>query len=55
MEEADVNTQTDVFLDRPPTPLFVPAKTGTDVSTQIEDGDVSLIEHLNAQVLKLTD
>lgn len=42
VEDADVNTQTDAFLDRPPTPLFVPAKTGTDVSTQIEDGDVGL-------------
>lgn len=40
VEEADVQTQTDAFLDRPPTPLFVPAKTGQDVSTQIEDGDL---------------
>jgi len=41
IEEADVDTQTDAFLDRPPSPLFVPAKTGKDVATQIEEGDVS--------------
>ena len=39
--EAEVCTQTDAFLDRPPTPLFVPAKTGMDAATQIEEGDVS--------------
>lgn len=38
--EADNTTQTDAFLDRPPTPLFVPQKTGTDVTTQIADGDL---------------
>ena len=42
VEEADIQTQTDAFLDRPPTPLFVPAKTGMDVATQIEEGDVSM-------------
>ncbi len=42
IEEADVQTQTDAFLDRPPTPLFIPAKTGLDVATQIQDGDVSI-------------
>lgn len=41
VEEADVQTQTDAFLDRPSTPLFVPAKTGQDAATQIEEGDVS--------------
>ena len=40
VEEADVHVQTDAFLDRPPTPLFIPAKTGVDVATQIEEGDV---------------
>eukprot|EP01137_Pigoraptor_chileana_P034929 Opistho-2@28196 len=38
--EADADTQTDAFIDRPPSPLFVPAKTGVDVATQIEDGDL---------------
>ncbi len=41
VEEADVQTQTDAFLDRPSTPLFVPAKTGMDAATQIQEGDVS--------------
>ena len=41
VEEADRQTQTDSFLDRPATPLFVPAKTGMDACTQILEGDVS--------------
>ncbi|KAI6657647.1 Radial spoke 3 protein [Oopsacas minuta] len=40
VEDADNFTQTDAFLDRPPTPLFVPAKTGRDVETQIGEGDL---------------
>ena len=40
IEEADVDTQTDAFLDRPPTPLYFPAKTGKDVATQILEGDL---------------
>lgn len=40
VEEADVDCQTDAFLDRPPTPLFIPAKTGMDVATQIYEGDL---------------
>ena len=43
VEETEIGTQTDAFLDRPPTPLFIPAKTGQDVATQIEEGDVSHI------------
>eukprot|EP00743_Colponemidia_sp_Colp-15_P000389 GILK01000447.1.p1 GENE.GILK01000447.1~~GILK01000447.1.p1 ORF type:complete len:406 (-),score=110.30 GILK01000447.1:257-1474(-) len=38
--ESTHETQTDFFLDRPSSPLFMPAKTGQDVSTQIEDGDL---------------
>lgn len=38
--EKDQNTQTDPLMDRPPSPLFVPAKIGRDVSTQIEPGDL---------------
>lgn len=41
IEEADVHTQTDAFLDRPPTPLFIPAKTGLDAATQIGEAEVS--------------
>ncbi|CAA9994883.1 unnamed protein product [Nesidiocoris tenuis] len=35
-----VFTQTDYFTDRPPTPEFVPAKTGVDTSTQIQPGEL---------------
>jgi len=38
--ERDVNTQTDPFMDRPPTPLFIPMKIGMDAETQIEAGDL---------------
>jgi hypothetical protein len=38
--EVDMECQTDAFLDRPPTPLFIPAKTGKDVATQILGGEV---------------
>lgn len=41
VEEADVEIQTDAFLDRPPSPLFIPAKSGVDIDTQIYEGDVS--------------
>ncbi|XP_029452493.1 radial spoke head protein 3 homolog [Rhinatrema bivittatum] len=40
IEEIDVSCQTDAFLDRPPTPLFIPAKSGADVATQIEEGEL---------------
>ena len=61
MEETEVATQTDAFLDRPPTPLFVPAKIGRDVATQIEEGDVSVllltwtIDKIRPQVLSLAE
>jgi radial spoke head protein 3 len=38
--EKDVETQTQAFLDRPPSPLFIPAKSGMDKDTQIEVGDL---------------
>eukprot|EP00163_Fabomonas_tropica_P001389 TRINITY_DN11042_c0_g1_i2.p1 TRINITY_DN11042_c0_g1~~TRINITY_DN11042_c0_g1_i2.p1 ORF type:complete len:384 (+),score=143.88 TRINITY_DN11042_c0_g1_i2:392-1543(+) len=38
--EADVTTQTDAFMDRPPTPLYIPKKTGVDIDTQIYEGDL---------------
>lgn len=40
IEEADVDVQTDAFLDRPASPLFIPQSTGKDIATQIEDGDL---------------
>merc|ERR1719265_1302270 len=38
--EFEAETQTDFLLDRPPSPLFMPAKIGVDVDTQIEHGDL---------------
>lgn len=32
---AEVQTQTDVFAERPPTPDYVPRKTGIDAATQV--------------------
>lgn len=40
VEENTVDTQTDPMMDRPPTPLYVPFKTGRDTETQIEEGDL---------------
>ena len=41
IEEADVECQTDAFLDRLPSPMFIPAKTGVDCETQILEGEVN--------------
>merc|ERR1719282_1154495 len=38
--EFEAETQTDFLLDRPPSPLFMPAKIGVDVETQIEEGEL---------------
>lgn len=38
--EKDAETQTHLFYDRPPSPLFIPIKTGRDVATQILAGDL---------------
>ncbi|CAL8108888.1 unnamed protein product [Calicophoron daubneyi] len=40
IEEGDNDCQTDAFLDRPPTPLYVAAKLGSDEETQILQGDL---------------
>lgn len=37
---SDMDCQTDAFLDKPAIPLFIPAKTGKDVGTQVEEGEV---------------
>lgn len=39
----DICTQTDLFLARPISPFYVPAKTGADVETQIYPGDVNSV------------
>lgn len=38
--EFEAETQTDFLLDRPPSPLFMPAKIGMDMETQIEEGEL---------------
>jgi len=38
--EHSIETQTDEFLDRPASPLFIPIKTGVDTGTQILEGDL---------------
>jgi hypothetical protein len=38
--EVEMGTQTEAFMDRPPTPLFMPSKTGEDKATQILPGDL---------------
>ena len=38
-EEAHIDTQTDAFLPKPPSPKYVPKKTGVDAFTQIELAD----------------
>merc|ERR1719460_3471308 len=38
--EADIETQTDAFMDQLPAPIFIPMKTGVDVETQIYEGDL---------------
>lgn len=38
--EVDAETQTQPFMDQPSSPLFVPAKTGQDMMTQIEPDDL---------------
>lgn len=36
----DMCTQTDLFIQRAVSPLYIPEKTGVDVETQIYPGDV---------------
>ncbi|KAJ1497565.1 Radial spoke head protein 3 [Coelomomyces lativittatus] len=40
LPEAYASTQTDAFLDRAPSPLYIPMKSGVDIGTQILDGDL---------------
>lgn len=38
--EKDIDTQTDALLDRPPSPMFIPKKSGKDRETQIWPGEL---------------
>ncbi|KAG6465350.1 hypothetical protein O3G_MSEX015094 [Manduca sexta] len=51
----EVGVQTDLFVDRPATPVYVPAKTGADVATQIYPGDGYVAELLPAALAALRD
>jgi hypothetical protein len=45
--ESDASCQTDLLLDRPDSPVYVPATVGLDVETQIYPGDVSFNRAIN--------
>jgi len=36
----EAETQTDFILERPQSPLFLPTKTGLDIATQVEEGEL---------------
>ncbi|KAJ3130522.1 Radial spoke head protein 3 [Nowakowskiella sp. JEL0407] len=38
--ESYAATQTDAFLDRAPSPLYIPQKSGVDVATQVYEGEL---------------
>lgn len=38
--EVNMETQTDAFLDRPPTPPYVPPKNGIDIEIQVDEADL---------------
>lgn len=40
IQTTEIEIQTDAFKDRPPSPLFIPAKSGKDAETQIEEGEL---------------
>ena len=42
--ETTTDTQTDEFLPKPPSPKYVPKKTGMDATTQIWDGDLFVFD-----------
>lgn len=37
---SEIHVQTDMFMDRPATPLYVPIKSGVDCSTQVYEGEL---------------
>ena len=58
--EYSVGVQSDFYIDRPPTPLFVPVKLGDDAGTQIEEGelfdfDVEIEPMLNTLCMRMVE
>ncbi|KAI8999461.1 radial spoke 3 [Gaertneriomyces semiglobifer] len=51
--EAYAATQTDAFLDRPPSPLYIPQKSGLDVATQIYEGELFDFEYEVQPILEV--
>uniref|UniRef100_H2MUI7 Radial spoke head 3 n=1 Tax=Oryzias latipes TaxID=8090 RepID=H2MUI7_ORYLA len=52
-EVKETECQTDAFLDRPETPLFLAAKTGKDAATQIYEGDLFDFEEEVQPILEI--
>ncbi|KAJ3217944.1 Radial spoke head protein 3 [Dinochytrium kinnereticum] len=51
--EAIAATQTDAFLDRAPSPLYVPQKSGLDVATQVLEGELFNFDYEVAPLLEV--
>ncbi|RVE66335.1 hypothetical protein OJAV_G00106500 [Oryzias javanicus] len=49
----EIECQTDSFLDRPETPIFIPSKTGKDAETQIDEGDLFDFEEEVRPILEI--
>jgi len=45
-DESEVATQTDYFMEKPVLPTYYPGKVGRDVCTQIEPGEVRVLNVL---------
>jgi hypothetical protein len=51
--EVDVDTQTEAYLDRPPSPLFIPSKNGVDAASQVEVAEIFDFETESAPILEV--
>ncbi|KAJ3045817.1 Radial spoke head protein 3 [Rhizophlyctis rosea] len=51
--EAIAATQTDAFLDRAPSPLYIPQKSGVDVATQVYEGELFDFEYEVQPILEV--
>ncbi|XP_014087664.2 uncharacterized protein Rsph3 [Bactrocera oleae] len=50
--EFSVDTQTDLFLEKPPEPPYIPSKVGVDAATEIADGELF---HFDAEAQPIID
>ena len=50
--QTHIDTQTDKFQEAPPSPKYIPKKTGRDVETQVEDGELF---NFDREVLPIVD